>query len=215
MSPKNQPEKKPLRRQHRRNEELIQRDIAIYKGNMRGLSQRALGEEFGLSQRAIQVAIERGKRHVKDRGIDIEERRIEIDELFRETLGHLAETVRMQAENGQEEFYVDAAGNKSMKRRKGIDPRIAGELSRSLYRWSEFLGLAEVRQENNVSNTTVVLGSPSAGTSFEAKYANGPAIEPGAEQRVVDAAAEPVEVKAEVVTDSPGWGEPPLEAKTA
>ena len=95
----------------------------------------------------------------------------EIDKLFKETLGHLAQTIRHQSEKGVEEFFVDQDGRKSMKRRPGVDPRIAGELSRSLHRWSEFLGLMDRAPEQTVANTTLIqLSAPADGASFGSKW---------------------------------------------
>ena len=127
----------------------------------------------------------RGKEIVLERGIDIEERRIDIDRMFKETLGVLVQTARHQAEHGQEEFYVDQDGRKSMKRRVGIDPRIAGELSRSLNRWAEFCGLLERAPEQNNAITMVQLAAPSDGASFSDKWATAPA-----EGQTVDVTAE-------------------------
>ena len=75
-------------RDRKRNSEARQdRDIAIYQSHMRGNSQRAIQEEFSIkSCQTVHAAIIRGRELVKERGIDLEERRIEIDEMFKNTL---------------------------------------------------------------------------------------------------------------------------------
>lgn len=174
----------------------IEKDIRAYELTMQGCSVRGVCQELGIkSTQTAHNAIKRGKAYVIEKGIDVEERRIDIDRMFKETLGVLVQTVRHQAEHGQEEFYVDQDGRKSMKRRIGIDPRIAGELSRSLNRWAEFCGLLERAPEQNNAITMVQLSAPSDGASFSDKWANAP-VE-GDKQRddtVVDVTPEP-EVK--------------------
>ena len=159
----------------RRSEAKIQRDISIYERHMAGLSVRAIQEEFSIkSTQTVHLAIQKGREAVIERGIDIEERRIDIDRMFKETLGLLAETARHQSQNGQEIFYVDQDGKKSMQRKVGIDPRIAGELSRSLNRWAEFCGLLERAPEQNNAITMVNLAAPSDGASFSDKWSQAP-----------------------------------------
>ena len=160
-------------------EAKIQRDIAIYKRHMMGLSIRAIQDEFSIkSTQTVHLAIQRGREYVIDRGINVEERRIEIDQLFNETLGLLIKTARHQSEKGVEEFFVDQDGRQSMKRRPGVDPRIAGELSRSLHRWSEFLGLMDRAPEQTVANTTLIqLATPADGASFTDRWGSGETVE--------------------------------------
>ena len=190
----------------RRNAGLRERDIEMYKRHMRGESVRAIGEVFGLrSSNSVWVAIERGREAAKVKGIDIEEHRIEINELLRDTIGLVAEQVRYQATHGLETFFVDQDGNKSMKRVKGIDPRLAAELGRSAQRWAEFLGLSEKTPEMaGASQTTLIqLSAPSAGTDFESRYSDRQ-IAPAADQQTIDAHAVPV--KEGVVNEGgPGW----------
>ena len=163
-------------------EAKIQRDIAIYKRHMMGLSIRAIQDEFAIkSTQTVHLAIQRGREYVIDRGIDVEERRIEIDQLFNETLGLLIKTARHQSEKGVEEFFVDQNGNRSMKRRPGVDPRIAGELSRSLNRWAEFCGLLERAPEVNQATTTLIqLSSPADGANFADRW-SGQTVDVSAE----------------------------------
>ena len=174
-------------------EAKIQRDIAIYKRHMMGLSVRAIQDEFAIkSTQTVHLAIQRGREYVIDRGINVEERRIEIDQLFNETLGLLIKTARHQSEKGVEEFFVDQNGNKSMKRRPGVDPRIAGELSRSLNRWAEFCGLLERAPEVNQSTTLIQLATPADGASFTDRWGSGETVE-------ISASAEPAPVQGELL----------------
>ena len=150
----------------------IERDLKAYELHMIGCTVRGVCDELGIrSTQTAFNAINRGKQYAIDRGINIEERKVEIDKLFKETLGHLAQTVRNQSENGCLEYFTDPQGNVSTKRKAGIDPRIAGELSRSLHRWSEFLGIMDRAPELNQANTTLIqLAVPSDGASFSDKW---------------------------------------------
>lgn len=159
----------------KRSQKLIDRDIKAYELQLNGLSIRAICDEIGVkSTQTGWAAIQRGKQYVLENGIDVEQRRVDIDRMFKETLGVLAQTARHQAEHGQEIFYVDQDGKKSMQRKVGIDPRIAGELSRSLNRWAEFCGLLERAPEQNNAITMVNLSAPSDGASFSDKWSQGP-----------------------------------------
>ena len=150
----------------------LERDLKAYELHMVGISVRGVQQELAIkSPQTAHAAINRGRDYCIDRGINIEERKIEIDKLFKETLGHLAQTVRNQSENGCLEYFTDPQGNTSTKRQAGIDPRIAGELRRSLHRWSEFLGIMDRAPEVNQANTTLIqLAVPSDGASFSDKW---------------------------------------------
>jgi hypothetical protein len=152
----------------------VERDIRAYELTLAGCSVRGVCEELGIgSTQTAFNAINRGKAIVLERGIDIEERRIDIDRMFKETLGHLAQTIRHQSEHGCETFFVNEDGSKSMKRIKGVDPRIAGELSRSLHRWSEFLGLMDRVPEQNVTSQTLIqLSAPGDGANFSERWSS-------------------------------------------
>lgn len=203
-------EQRSLPGKQTRNQKLIERDIHAYKRHMAGLSVRAIGEELGLkSTQTVWGSIQRGKEYAKAQGIDAEETRIKIQQLFEETLGYLAATAKAQHLEGSVTEFIDAEGNTSIKRVRGVDPRIAGELSRSLNRWAEFVGLLERAPEQNVQATSIVLTAPAAGADFESRYANMPAA--NAEPLALDAAATPV--KSEVISEGgPGWGAPPADA---
>ena len=187
-----------------RGEALIERDIAMYRRHMSGLSIRAICDEFGIrSTDTVHKAVGRGREHALARGIDAEEHRIEINELFRDTLLKLHGQVSHQAEHGCETLFINDDGSKSVKLIKGIDPRIAAELGRSLHRWSEFLGLMERAPEQNVQATTVVLSAPAAGADFESRYSSLPSADAG--QQVVETQASPAQ--STVISEGgPGWG---------
>ena len=105
----------------------LERDLKAYELTLAGVTVRGVCEELGISSTQTAFnAINRGKEYCIERGINLEERKVEIDKLFKETLGHLAQTIRHQSEKGCEEFFVDQDGRRSMKRRPGVDPRIAG-----------------------------------------------------------------------------------------
>ena len=186
----------------------IERDLKAYELTLAGVTVRGVCEELGIgSTQTAFNAIARGKAYAIERGIDVEETRIKIQKLFDETLGMLAKTARHQSEKGVEEFFIDPDGNTSTRRRPGIDPRIAGELSRSLNRWAEFCGLLERAPEQNVQATTVVLSAPAAGADFESRYANLPS----AEAPALEASATPVQSRV-IAEGGPGWGAPPVDA---
>ena len=120
-------------------------------------------------------AIERGKKFAIEKGIDIEERRIDIDRMFKETLGLLVSTAKTQAFEGQIETVHGPMGT-IVKTKKGIDPRIAGELSRSLNRWAEFCGLLERAPELNQQSTVINLSAPTDGAAFADKWNSTEAV---------------------------------------
>jgi hypothetical protein len=150
----------------------IERDLKAYELHLAGVTVRGVCQELGIkSTQTAFNAIKRGRDYCIERGINLEERKIEIDKLFKETLGHLAQTIRHQSEHGCETFFINEDGSKSMKKIKGVDPRIAGELSRSLHRWSEFLGLMDRAPEvTNQAVTMVQLTAPADGASFGSKW---------------------------------------------
>jgi len=201
-------EQKSLPGKQTRSQKLIERDIHAYKRHMAGLSVRAIGEELGLkSTQTVWGSIQRGKEYAKAQGIDVEETRIRIQQLFDETIGLLFATAQTQHREGAVTEFVDAEGNTSLKRIRGVDPRIAGELSRSLNRWAEFCGLLERAPEQNVQATTVVLSAPAAGADFESRYASLPS----AEAPALEASATPVQSSV-IAEGGPGWGAPPVDA---
>ena len=154
----------------RMSEAREQRNIAIYEAHMRGNSIRAIQEDFSIkSTQTVHLAITKGKELVIERGIDIEQRRIDIDRMFKNTLGLLAKTAEQQAFEGQIETTHGPMGT-IVKTKKGIDPRIAGELSRSLNRWAEFCGLLDRAPELNQQATVINLSAPTDGAAFADKW---------------------------------------------
>ena len=83
---------------------------------------------------------------------------------------------------------IDQHGNKTIERVVGICPRTAGELSRSLNRWGQFLGLQDTPAEVT-QHTLIQLSAPSDGAAFGEKWsqqpveieATGPATGPNAQ----------------------------------
>ena len=147
-----------------------ERDIAIYKSHMRGNSIRAIQVEFQIkSTKTVWSALNRGKAIVIERGIDIDERRIDIDRMFKETLVMLAATAQQQGLEGQIETIQGPDGTIT-KTKRGIDPRIAGELSRSLNRWAEFCGLLDRAPEVAATSTVIQLSAPGDGASFADRW---------------------------------------------
>ena len=162
---------KQTRSRLRKSEVREQRDIAIYQSHMAGNSQRAIQEEFSIkSCQTVHAAIIRGRELVKERGIDTEERRIEIDQLFANTLGMLAGEVARQADEGRIMTIERSDGSKEIRRTKGIDPRTAEALARSADRWGQFLGLTERAEVNQAATTFVQLAAPTDGASFSERW---------------------------------------------
>ena len=149
----------------------IERDLKAYELHLAGVTVRGVCEELGIkSTQTAFNAINRGKEYCIERGIPCEERRIEIDKLFKQTLGLLVKTAYDQDAHGQIETIHGPDGT-IVKTRKGVDPRIVGELSRSLNRWAEFCGLLERAPEVNQATTTLIqLSSPADGANFADRW---------------------------------------------
>ena len=155
----------------KRSEALIARDVAIYERYQAGLSVRAICDEFGIkSTQTVHAGIQRGKQIVLERGIDIDERRISIDQLFANTLGHLAGEVARQADEGRIQTIERSDGSREIRRTKGIDPRTAEALARSADRWAQFLGLTDRAQEVNQQATVINLAPPADAAAFEQQW---------------------------------------------
>ena len=154
-----------------------QRDIAIYQAHMRGNSQREIQQEFGIkSCQTVHAAIIRGRELVKEHGIDIDERRIEIDVMFKNTLGHLAGEIQRQADEGRIVEIERNDGSKEVRRTRGIDPRTAEALARSADRWAQFLGITDRATEVNQTATVIQLSQPTDGANFADRW-SGEAID--------------------------------------
>jgi len=186
----------------------IQRDLKAYELSLAGVTIRGVCEELGLkSTKTAWDAVARGKAYAIERGIDVEETRIKIQQLFEQTLGALGKQVMEQQANGCITEFVDAEGNKSWKKIHGIDPRTAAELSRSLQRWAEFAGLMDRAPEaGGQQSTTIVLSAPAAGADFESRYSNMASA--AADAPALDAGAPLVKQSSVISEGGPGWGEP-------
>lgn len=158
----------------RRSEALIQRDVRAYEMHVNGLSVRAIGEEIGLkSSRTAWDAINRGRKHVEENGIDVERRKIEIDQLFKNTLGALAQEVRRQCAEGRIQLIERSDGTFERRTTKGVDPRTAEALARSADRWGQFLGLTDRANEVTQQAVTMVqLSAPDDGAALDPKTVN-------------------------------------------
>ena len=156
----------------RKSEAKDQRDIAIYRSHMAGNSVRQIQEEFSIKGTAtVHLAISRGKEIVIERGINIQERRIDIDELFKNTLGHLAGEIQRQADEGRITQIKRSDGSSEIRRTKGIDPRTAEALARSADRWAQFLGITDRAAEVTQATTLINLQPPMDGASFTEQWA--------------------------------------------
>ncbi len=152
-------------------EARAERDIEVYHAHMRGNSIRAIQEQFSIkSTQTVHGSINRGREIVKERGIDFEERKIEIDEMFRNTLGHLAREIQRQADEGRIQTIERNDGPKEVRRTKGIDPRTAEALARSADRWAQFLGITDRAKEVNTASTVINLAPPADPIAFEAQW---------------------------------------------
>jgi len=148
----------------------IERNLKAYSLHLSGLSVRGICEELGLkSSQTGYLAIQRGKEYAIDKGVDVAERRVEIDQLFKRTLCLLTATAEMQHAEGQLETIQTPEGTIT-KRKRGICPRIAGELSRSLNRWAEFSGLLDRAPEISTAATLVQLAAPATGADFSDRW---------------------------------------------
>ena len=133
-----------------RSEAREQRDIEIYKSKMAGNSVRYIQQQFSIkSTQTVHAAILRGEEAVKEKGIDLEIRRIEIDQLFKDTLGALAAEVQRQAVEGRVTTIQRSDGSSEVKTIRGIESRTAEALARSADRWGAFLGITDRAQEVN------------------------------------------------------------------
>ncbi len=155
----------------------IERDLRAYELTLAGCSVRGVCEELGIkSTQTAHNAILRGKKFALENGIDIEEHRIDIDRMFKQTLGLLVATAQQQHLEGQIETIHSPDGT-IVKTKKGIDPRIAGELSRSLNRWAEFCGLLDRAPEVNQQATVIQLSAPADGASFTDRWSSAETVD--------------------------------------
>ena len=138
---------------------------------MAGNSVRTIQNEFAIkSTQTVHLAIGRGKELVKERGIDLDDRRIEIDQLFNNTLGHLAGEIQRQADEGRIQTIERSDGSKEIRRTKGIDPRTAEALARSADRWAQFLGITD--RWSSGETVDVTPSGPASGPTSEGALDN-------------------------------------------
>ena len=186
-----QTDNKHTRSRQRNSEARDQRNIAIYEAHMKGNSVRTIQNEFSIkSTQTVHLAISKGKELVIERGIDIDERRIEIDEMFKNTLGHLAGEVARQADEGRIQTIERNDGTSEIRRTKGIDPRTAEALARSADRWAQFLGVTDRAAEVSNQATVINLSAPADGASFADRWSGN------SEPQTVDVNALSTEVDA-------------------
>lgn len=178
-------EHRALPGKRKRSQKLIDRDLKAFELSLAGLSIRAIGEELGIkSTQTVWGSVQRGKEYVIEHGIDLEARKVEIDQLFKRTLSALAAEVEEQRREGRVIQVVRNDGFREVKKIKGVDPRTAEALARSADRWAQFLGVTDRGvEQTNQAITMVNLAAPSDGASFSDKWSTAP-VEKGGE--VVD-----------------------------
>lgn len=174
-----EPKLGPGKYKRKRSQELIARDIRAYELHLNGSSIRAIGEDIGLkSSRSAWEAVRRGGQYVEENGVNLEKRRIEIDQLFKNTLGHLAGEIARQVDEGRIQTIERSDGSREIRRTKGVDPRTAEALARSADRWAQFLGITDRAQEVNAASTTLIqLSAPADGASFGDRWSGGETVD--------------------------------------
>jgi len=152
----------------------IERDLKAYELHMMGCTVRGVGQELGIkSSQTTFNAINRGRDYAITNGINVEERKIEIDRLFKVTLGALAEEIQVQRREGRVTLISRNDGSEEVRRIKGVDPRTAEAFARSADRWAQFLGLTDRAAEVSQANTTFVqLSAPADGANFSERWAS-------------------------------------------
>ncbi|WP_137007063.1 hypothetical protein [Synechococcus sp. UW105] len=168
----------PGKYKRKRSQELITRDIRAYELHMNGSSIRAIGDDIGVkSSRTAWEAVRRGEKHVEENGINITRRTIEIDQLFKNTLGHLAGEISRQAGEGRIQTIERSDGSREIRRTKGIDPRTAEALARSADQWAQFLGITDRANETTQQATVINLSAPADGASFSDRWSSAETVD--------------------------------------
>nr|BDD47046.1 hypothetical protein 1 [bacterium] len=159
-----------------RNPERLQQSIDAFALRLQGVSFRGIQDHFGWkSLSTAQNAVRNGEKICKELDLDTDKIRLKLAAAFDYLADVVVQQVKDQVENGREIFEVDARGNKSMKRMKGVDPRMLGEAGRGLIRFAEFAGLMDrAPEQHNTAVTMVQLAAPSDGASFSDKWASAP-----------------------------------------
>ncbi len=151
---------------------------------LRGLKWEEVASELGHnSPQAAIKAFLRGEKYVLDHGINIPAVKVHINELFADTLSALAADVRYQALYGQVTEELDHKGNVvSARRVRGVNPRTAAELSRSLKCWAEFSGLVDASRSQSDKDggavTMIQLNMPSDGAQFGQRWIDAGEAQP-------------------------------------
>ena len=160
-----------------RSPERVQQSLDAFALHLQGVSDRGVQQHFGWkSLSTAQNSIKRGEELAKKLSLDTEKIRLKLAAAFDYLADVVVQQVKEQVENGREVFEVDARGNKSMKRMKGVDPRMLGEAGRGLTRFAEFAGLLDRQPEVNQQVVSMVnLAAPSDGGTFAEKWGNAPA----------------------------------------
>ena len=150
----------------------LKRDLKAYELHMTGCTVRGICDELKISStQTAHSAINRGRDYCIERGINVDERKIEIDKLFKVTLGALAEEIQIQRKEGRVTLISRNDGSEEVRRIKGIDPRTAEALARSADRWAQFLGLTDRAAETTQANTTLIqLSAPGDGANFADRW---------------------------------------------
>ena len=160
-----------------RSPERVQQSIDAFALHLQGVSYRGIQEQFGWKSPNTAVnAVQRGEELAKKLDLDSDKIRLKIATAFDYLADVVVQQVKDQVENGREIFEVDSRGNKTMKKMKGVDPRMLGEAGRGLIRFAEFAGLMDrAPEQHNTAVTMVQLAGPSDGASFSDKWSQAPA----------------------------------------
>jgi hypothetical protein len=174
-----------------RNPDRVQQHINAFALRLQGVSYRGIADHFGWKAVCTaQNSVKRGEELAKDLGLDGERIRLKLANFFDELCDITLAQVKQQAENGQEEFFVDSEGNKSMKRRKGVDPRLLGEAGRGAIRFAQFCGLmdADASTGSGEISTNVVFIQPTGDGAAWDQLQQAQVVDTPASQAVITAA---------------------------
>ena len=173
-----------------RNPDRIQQHIEAFALFLQGSSYRGIQDHFGWkSLSTAQNSVRRGEILAKELDLDKERIRLKLAAYFDEIMDISMAQLRDQAEHGQVIQVMDDKGNKSITRKKGVDPRLLGEAGRGAIRTAQFAGLMDSDKATGSGaevSTNVVFISPQADLSEwdtktveigESGPASGPVLE--------------------------------------
>ena len=104
-----------------RSPERVQQSLDAFALHLQGVSDRGVQQHFGWkSLSTAQNSIKRGEELAKKLSLDTEKIRLKLAAAFDYLADVVVQQIKEQVENGREVFEVDARGNKSMKRMKGV-----------------------------------------------------------------------------------------------